>query len=292
MLERDVAETFEKGPLRWLLGLTFGEHKVPTQIRSLTRPGLRAGNALERLGVDVSKAVGDIVDPPESLQAQVAVLGHVMASANAGRQLARTGHVRAADSQLRAMVEGFALMQCLDKDDARARRWQAAVTLSERRRFEFSQLKKCSQAANDIQPLWDSLNEYVHANSTALPAHSRRRSTFGYDIPVGPMFDPLPVALTIGLVNAVEFMVIEWVYANLLPRPIARLGRRLTSIGPRITAAGDAMKNQARTLRIDVADGIPVVDQRKAVAHMSRRARRAGRGDVARWIVARAKSHE
>lgn len=284
-----MAAAFEKGPLRWLLTLTPGQRRRPGEITRLIASGLRAGSSLEKLGLDVAEALGEVIDPPASLDAQVTVLGHVMASANAARLLVRSGHVRAAESQLRAIIEGMALIQCLHQNDAQATQWRNAKTVAERRKFEYAQLKKCSQAARDLQSVWDSLNEYVHANAIALPAHSRRRSVFGYDIPVGPLFDSVPMSITLALINSIEYLGIEWVLDNLVSGPATRLRRRLARIGGRITSTSDAMKAAAGHLHVSVTDGIDRADQRRAVAHMSRRARRAGRRDVARWILARAK---
>lgn len=64
------------------------------------------------------------------------------------------------------------------------------------------------------------MSEYVHANSTALPAHCRRRTVFGYDIPAGPLYDPLSIATTLRLVNAIEYLGTEWTIENLVSAPV------------------------------------------------------------------------
>lgn len=137
-----MPDAFEKGPLRWLLSITPGQSRRPRERTRLISSSLRVGKAIERLGLDVGQALGEVIDPPGSLDAQVTVLGHVMASASAARILVRSGHVRAAEYQLRAMVEGIALVQCKHRDDARAKEWRDAKTLAERRKFEFAQLTK------------------------------------------------------------------------------------------------------------------------------------------------------
>ncbi len=285
-----MPQRFEKGPLKWLLTLTPGQRKRPGAITKFLAPAMRAGSSLERLGLAVSAALGEVIDPPQCLDAQTVLFGHVMASANAGRLLIRSGYVRAAESQLRAMLEGFALLQCLHHDDARAVKWRSASTLTERRKFEFAQLKKCSQAARDLANVWDSMNEYVHANSTATPAHSTRRSTFGYDIPVGPLFEPVPLAFTLGILNNLQCLVIEWMLENTVPKPAARLVKRLRLVGARVRGTADRMKDEAKKMPQPASDGISVKDQRRAVAHVTRRARLAGRRDVARWLLARARA--
>lgn len=187
------------------------------------------------------------------------------------------------------MLEVLALLQCLQGDDARARKWRNARTVKERREFEFAELKKCSEAARDLEPLWNGVNEYVHSNSTAPPAHSLRRSVFGYDIVVGPFYDAVPLAAMMGIVNGIEFLVLEWLNENLVPSGNAKLSRHVRNVGARVRSGADKMKTEAAATRTRTSDGIPVSDQRRAVAHLTRRARRAGRSDFARWVLARAK---
>jgi hypothetical protein len=272
-----------------LLGVTPGQARRPKEVSQLIAPGLRAGRSIDRLGIKIASQIGDIIDPTSSVEVQATVFALVLAAANAARILAAAGHVRASESQLRSMIEGFALIQFVHGDDATADQWRMASSVAERRRFAYSKMKVRSAAARDFAEIWDGLSEYVHTNRNALPSHSRRRAVFGYDIPVGPLFDPLPLVLNLGLINSMEFLILEWAIENVVPATPKALTRQLRNVGGRTTRSGDGMIQVARAMKVSVEDGISLSDQRRAVAHIGSRARRAGRSDIARWVVARAK---
>lgn len=50
------------------------------------------------------------------------------------------------------------------------------------------------------------------------------------------------------------------------------------------------MTKKAKDIDVPIRDGMPTSDQRRAVAHLSSQARRAGRTDIAKKIVVRAKA--
>ena len=238
----------------------------------------------------IADAIADTIDPPTSLDSQLTILGYAMSAANASRLLISKGHVRAAESQLRAIVESFAVIEYVDGDAARAEAWRRAATRKERDAFGFGRIRSGAPIAAKFQPLWDGTGEYIHANSSALPTHSIRRSVFGYDIPVGSFFDPLPMVAMLAITDSVLFLLLEWSVEHLVPAPQrAALARRLDRAGAQLAAreteARDLVKNMTRT----APDGIPVNDQRSALAFIARQARRAGQKRAAAWLVARSK---
>jgi hypothetical protein len=249
---------------------------------------MRVGRTIHRLGLDIAQEIAGTVDPPLAVEAQLTILGYVLGAADAGRLLIASGHVRASQAQLRAMIEGLALIECLHGNEKLADEWTRAATPRERRKFDYGALKQCSPMASEFQPVWDSLNEYVHTNRTALPTHSRMRVVFGYDIPIGPTYDVFPMVTSLTLINWLEYLVVEWAAQHLVGALPARLRRRTARVGQRAKEIGNA--RHALPPSESVADGISAADQRRAVAHITGRARRAGRSDVARWVIARTTS--
>lgn len=286
-----MSPAYKKGPLRWLLTLTPGEAHAPPAVAALLAPSLRSGRALERVGLAIAAAIADVPDQPESVDAQLTVLGYGMSAANAARFLVRAGHVRAAESQVRAILEAFAVIECLHGDTARAREWRRAATRKERDAFSFGRLLPCAPVAAKLRPLWDSCGEYIHANSSALPAHSRRRSVFGYDIPVGPMFEAVPMVTMLTLADSVLYQMLDWAVVHLTAVPeTRRLRARLDRAGENVMRTGAAASSAAHLLeRSLTSEGLSVHEQRRAVAFVARKARTAGQKHAAQWIVRRAK---
>lgn len=280
----------QKGPLRWLLTLTSGEKRLSRELAEGIRPCLRASAAQERVGLRIAAAIAETSDPPTGLDAQLTVLGYAMSAANAARLLIGSGHVRASESQLRAIVEAFAVIEYLDGDSARVEAWRRAATRKERDAFGFGRIRTSAPTAAQFQPLWDGSGEYIHTNSSALPTHSHRREVFGYDIPVGPFFDPLPMVTMLAITDSVLFLLLEWSVEHLVPASRrAALTRQLDRAGTRVTTREAEARELVRKMRPEAADGIPVSDQRSAVAFIARQARRAGQKRAAAWLVARSK---
>ena len=274
--------------MRWLITLTAGQARRPKAVTTAILPSMRVGRALHRLALDVADEVASIVDPSDSTEAQLTILGYVLGAADAGRLLAAAGHVRAAQAQIRSVIEGFALIECLQGNDARAEEWRNASTAAERRKFDYGRLKECSDNARQLQSAWDSLNEYVHTNRTALPTHSRMRAVFGYDIPISSVYDLFPMVTSLALINGLEFLVLEWVTKHVMSSAPKRLLERMARIGGRTTEVSKARANLP--VLEPAKDGLSTAEQRRALAHISRQARRAGRRDVARWVIARSKA--
>lgn len=280
----------QKGPLRWLVTLTAGERRPSRELADAIRPCLRASAALERVGLRIAAAIAEATDPPTSLAAQLTILGYAMSAANAARLLIRSGHVRAAESQMRAIIEDFAVIEYLDGHIDRADAWRRAVTRKEREAFGFGRIRASAPTAARFQPLWDGSGEYIHTNSSALPTHSHRRDVFGYDIPVGPFFDPLPIVTMLAITDSVIYLLLEWSVEHLVPLSRrAVLSRQLDRAGARVTTREAEARQLARNMRPATPDGIPVSDQRGAVAFIARQARRVGQNSAAAWLVARSK---
>ena len=191
---------------------------------------------------------------------------------------------------MRAMVEDFAVIEYLDRDSARAEAWRRAATRKEREAFGFGRIRGDAPTAARFQPLWDGSGEYIHTNSSALPTHSHRRQVFGYDIPVGPFFDPLPMVTMLAITDSVLYLLLEWSVEHLVPASRrAALTRELDRAGGRVTTREAEAQQLVRNMRPEAPNGIPVSDQRSAVAFIARQARRTGQKRAAAWLVARSK---
>jgi hypothetical protein len=258
-------------PLRWLMTIVPGERR-PTTMHAFDE-AFRAGTQMHRFGLRIARTVTRRVNAPDDLISQVQVMGYVLTAAAAARLLIRAGFARAAQAQLRAMVEGFAVVECLHGDPARARRWRDARTPKERLAFSFERLRSCSPTAHRMQPLWDGLNEWMHTNSTSLPVHGRRREVFGMDIPAGPMFDRRGLAFVLHLVDSVEYVFIEWCFDKLIPanRSRERIRPRLGQLGAAVSHAHFALQRLSETqLPQRDRQGISVEEQRHALRELRR----------------------
>jgi hypothetical protein len=247
------------------------------------------GNALDRLALRITRAITETIDPPESMTSQLLVTAYALNAARAGRHLLRSGYGRAAESQVRAMLESFAVIQSLHGDDEFARAWRVAATRADRDAFTYERLKKRSEAARSFAPLWDSLNEYVHTNPVAQPTISRRRAVFGYDLMIGPFHDPVPLAALLGVLNGVHFILLESLCENLVP-PASRAGLRasLNRLGPQVTKVDRQRMRAAAALgEPPGTDGQPIGEQRRALAFLAKTAKRRGRRDIALQMLER-----
>lgn len=249
-------------------------------IAPLLGDSVRIGRRLDRLAIRVADAIADTIDPPQCLTSQLQVMGYVLNAAAASRLLVSAGYARAAEAQLRAVLEGFAVIQCLQGNAAMAKEWRDASTRKDRGAFGYKRLKRCAPIAAQLSGLWDSLSEYVHTNNSSLPAHSRLRETFGFDIPAGPMYDPRGLAFVLSMSDGLYFLFIEWAIDKLVPSDArVTLGKRIASLGPSVKAAHTQMNRDAKSLArapSPRADGIPREEQREAVASLRALARSRG----------------
>lgn len=281
--------TFVKGLLRWLVTIrsTSGASSAPT--RRTIAPQLAAGRALDRISLRIAAAITDTVDPPSSVTHQVVVIAYGLNAARAGRQLLRTGYARAAESQIRSLLESYVVVESIHGDDTFAEAWAQAATRADRGAFEYAKLKKRSKAARDFLPLWDSLNEYVHTNTAAKATLTRSRAAFGFDLVVGPSFEPFPTAALLATLNGLHYVFIEWLCQNLVPasrRP--RLQTALEKVGSRVSRSTREASRAGRALGEPAGkDGQSITEQRRALAFIAHTARRRGRRDIAIELLRR-----
>ena len=211
------------GPLRWMLTLMKEEPaNVQDQVSSLLREGLAVHEEAENLCFEALAALLDRLDVDADEETITVLAAQFLDAASASRSLLAQGRVRACMSQIRAMVESFAVMLYVRGQPERAHAWHDAQSAPERREFSFGQIKDEIAEGEHWKGVWDLCNEVVHTNRGAMPAQMRPRLVEGFDLYVGPFFDPGPLAGFFGL----SFLVVlrlaesigEW-YTNELALP-------------------------------------------------------------------------
>ncbi len=244
-------------PLLWIRGLIRSDpSEVAQRIRDLLREGPAVLQETEALCFEAFHALLSREDVTADEETINVLAAQFLDATAAARLLLVNGHLRAAYSQMRTMIESRVVMEYIRGNEERARRWSRASAPAERREFSFEAVYRESDMAELWKEMWDSYNEIIHTNRGAQPAQSRIRPVFGIDSYVGPFYDPQPLANTFLIVMAFA----QW-FGGLIHKWYADQPLLPSNFASRLDGINSAWQAYARALQTRAAEEQRRVDQ-------------------------------
>lgn len=255
--QSDEEALIAPAPLVWIRGLIKSDPgEVAQRIRDLLREGPAVLQETETLCFEAFQALLSREDVTADEETISVLAAQFLDATAAARLLLVNGHLRAAYSQMRTMIESRVVMEYIRGSEERARRWSRASAPAERREFSFEMVYRDSDMAELWKDMWDSFNEIIHTNRGALPAQSRMRPVFGIDSYIGSFYDPKPLANTFLIVMAFA----QW-FGGLIHKWYADEPLLPSNFASRLNGINSAFRAYVRAVQTRVAGEQRRVDQ-------------------------------
>lgn len=176
----------------------------------------------------------------------------------AGNILIHEGFILHAEMMQRDTIETRVVAEYLHTHPQEAEAWQKAEDKKERLRFGMNELKDKVEGGKDWKDMWDDCSSRIHATSAAIPAYSRMRPGFGYNLYLGGFYNPIPIAVLFGTQLAICINFLEsfmnW-YKDDLPFP-TELPKQIEVLEDTYSNQIDKLKKRARAEQQKMDDEI------------------------------------